>query len=98
MDIRIQNVRKQFDRFPALRLAREALEEGGSSPAVLNAANEVAVARFLAGSIRFTDISDLAARALEANRRPAPKSLEEVLEVDREVRAGVAMLIEERCA
>ena len=40
-------------RFPALRLAREALEAGGAAPIVLNAANEVAVASFLAGAIRF---------------------------------------------
>ena len=95
---RLDFERPDVDRFPALRLAREALEEGGSSPTVLNAANEVAVARFLEGSIRFTEISELAARALEDNKRTAPKSLEDVLEIDRDVRRNVAMLIEERCA
>ena len=46
-----------LDRFPALRLAREALEAGGAAPTVLNAANEVAVASFLAGEIGFADIA-----------------------------------------
>lgn len=87
-----------LDRFPALRLAREALEEGGSNPAVLNAANEIAVASFLEGGISFTDISALAARALESNRRPAPASLEDVLEIDRGVRRDVTALIAEHCA
>ncbi|MFL6744152.1 MAG: 1-deoxy-D-xylulose-5-phosphate reductoisomerase, partial [Sphingomicrobium sp.] len=50
-------------RFPALRLAREALEAGGAAPIVLNAANEVAVRRFLAGQIGFTDIAALVERA-----------------------------------
>src|SRR5437870_12530899 len=52
-------------RFPALRLARDALEAGGAAPIVLNAANEVAVASFLAGAIRFTEIAKLAAEALD---------------------------------
>ena len=51
-------------RFPALRLAREAAEAGGAAPAVLNAANEVAVAAFLAGGIGFMDIPNVVARAL----------------------------------
>lgn len=53
-------------RFPALRLAREALDEGGSAPAVLNAANEVAVAAFLAGRIGFPDIAQCVETTLEA--------------------------------
>src|SRR5689334_4026113 len=51
-------------RFPALRLAREALEEGAAAPIVLNAANEVAVASFLAGAIRFSDITSIVEEAL----------------------------------
>ena len=85
-------------RFPALRLAREALEAGGSLPIVLNAANEVAVARFLAGGIPFLDIPRLVERALEQNRHNAPSSLQEVIEIDREVRTAVSMQIEERCS
>ena len=87
-----------LERFPALRLAREALEAGGSAPAVLNAANEVAVATFLDGRIQFPDISRLVASALEGNERPGPQSIEDVFEIDREVRRDVTMLIEELCA
>jgi 1-deoxy-D-xylulose-5-phosphate reductoisomerase len=46
-------------RFPALRLARAAISEGGAKPAILNAANEVAVAAFLNGQIGFLDIAAL---------------------------------------
>ena len=87
-----------LERFPALRLAREALEAGGSAPAVLNAANEVAVATFLDGRIQFPDISRLVESALQENDRPGPQSIEDVFEIDREVRRNVTLLIEERCA
>jgi len=85
-------------RFPALRLAREALETHGSAPAVLNAANEVAVAAFLEGGIRFPDIARLVESALQQNDRPAPQSIEDVFEIDRDVRRSVTQSIEERCA
>jgi 1-deoxy-D-xylulose-5-phosphate reductoisomerase len=87
-----------LDRFPALRLAREALEAGGSAPAVLNAANEVAVATFLEGRIRFPEISRLVEAALDKNGHGGPRSIQDVFEIDREVRRDVSMLIEERCA
>jgi 1-deoxy-D-xylulose-5-phosphate reductoisomerase len=87
-----------LERFPALRLAREALEARGSAPAVLNAANEIAVAAFLEGEIRFPDIARLVERALQQNDRPAPRSIEDVFEIDRDVRRSVTLLIEERCA
>jgi 1-deoxy-D-xylulose-5-phosphate reductoisomerase len=87
-----------LDRFPSLRLAREALEEGGSAPAVLNAANEVAVARFLGGNIPFTDISRLVEAALAENSRPAPQTIEDVLSIDEDVRRTVGAAIEERCS
>jgi len=87
-----------LDRFPALRLARAAMEEGGSAPAVLNAANEVAVASFLNGRIRFTEIPRLVERALEENRRAAPDTIEEVFEIDGDVRRAVAGAVEEMCA
>ncbi|HEX6410044.1 MAG TPA: 1-deoxy-D-xylulose-5-phosphate reductoisomerase [Sphingomicrobium sp.] len=87
-----------LERFPALRLAREALEAGGSAPAVFNAANEVAVATFLEGRIRFPEISRLVESALDKNGRSGPQSIEDVFEIDREVRRDVSMLIEELCA
>ena len=86
------------ERFPALRLARKALEAGGSAPAVLNAANEVAVATFLDGKIAFPDISRLVGAALQDNDGSAPQSIEDVFEIDRKVRSEVTAMIEERCA
>ena len=76
-------------RFPALRLAREALEAGGSAPIVLNAANEVAVASFLAGEIAFPEIAASVERALSASDYPAPTTIAEVLEIDRLTRQRV---------
>jgi 1-deoxy-D-xylulose-5-phosphate reductoisomerase len=69
-------------RFPALRLAREALRAGGPAPAVLNAANEVAVEAFLSGAIPFLGIAELVERCLQETQEPAPASIEEVIEID----------------
>ena len=74
------------ERFPSLKLARQALEAGGSAPIVLNAANEVAVAAFLANHIDFAEIAGSVARALNAFSGKAPVSIEEVIDIDREVR------------
>ena len=82
------------DRFPATRLAREAVEAGGAAPAVLSAANEVAVAAFLAGQIAFTDISALVEQTLSCDLPPAPDSLDDVLAVDAEARARTARMLE----
>ena len=83
------------ERFPALRLARRALEAGGTHAIVLNAANEIAVAAFLAGHLAFTEISAVVARALdEGNMPPAPRDLGEVLDLDRATRARVAGMLE----
>jgi 1-deoxy-D-xylulose-5-phosphate reductoisomerase len=84
-------------RFPALRLAREALQAGGAAPIVLNAANEVAVAGFLAGRLRFLDIADFVERAVEQLDFAAPGSIEDVLEIDRATRSSVETLMTERC-
>ena len=86
-----------LERFPALRLARQALEEGGAAPLTLNAANEVAVTRFLAGELRFPDIADLVERTLGASQERAPTSIEEVIAIDQDVRRKVTALIEDRC-
>jgi 1-deoxy-D-xylulose-5-phosphate reductoisomerase len=84
-------------RFPALRLARTALEAGGSAPIVLNAANEVAVARFLEGRLRFPEIAEFVAQALEHPSFSAPTSIDEVVEIDRETRLLVEALMTEGC-
>ena len=69
-------------RFPALRLAREALEAGGGEAIVLNAANEVAVAAFLTGRIGFLDIVSLVEQAIAQVAAPAPRSIADVLDID----------------
>lgn len=81
------------DRFPATKLAREAAHAGGAAPAVLNAANEVAVAAFLDGQITFTQISALVARTLDQQLPPPPTSLAEVLGVDGEARRRAMELL-----
>ena len=86
-----------LDRFPALRLAREALEAGGAAPIVLNAANEVAVAGFLEGRLRFTDIARFVEQGLEQSTSDAPSSIEDVLEIDRSTRSRVEALMTESC-
>jgi len=85
-------------RFPALRLAREALEAGGAAPTVLNAANEVAVERFLAGAIGFTDIADIVERSLGLDDSASPCSIDDVIAIDDETRRNVAGLIQEACS
>jgi len=75
-------------RFPAVRLAREAAEQGGGRPAVLNAANEEAVTAFLAGELQFGGIVSCVEGALEAFGGGA-ETLPEILEADRFARAYV---------
>jgi len=73
-------------RFPCLRLAFEAIKAGGIMPAVLNAANEVAVAAFLDENIRFTDIAVVIEKTMQAFKPTSAKTLEQVLEADRQAR------------
>ena len=76
-----------LERWPCVRLAREALAAGGTAPAVLNAADEVAVSWFLEGRVRFTDIPDIIESAL-AGREAAPgESIEAILDADARTRA-----------
>ena len=75
-----------FDRFPALRLGREALDAGGAAPTILNAANEVAVAAFLDRKLGFGGIADLVEATLNAAQRQnltaEPESVDDALAVD----------------
>lgn len=85
-------------RFPALRLAREALKHGGAAPTVLNAANEVAVAEFLEGKISFLAITKCIENALtrfqsEQSFAKDPSSIEDVLEYDERARVFVHDMI-----
>jgi 1-deoxy-D-xylulose-5-phosphate reductoisomerase len=86
-----------LERFPSLRIAREALVAGGAAPVVLNAANEIAVECFLAGAIRFGDIPDLAGRALQEAKFDAPRSIDDVWEIDRVTRTRTRSMIEALC-
>lgn len=81
-------------RFPATRLAREAIEAGAGAPATLNAANEVAVAAFLDGQIGFMDITVVVENTLNRYSAPAPQCLDDVLNVDREARAAAREILE----
>ncbi len=74
------------EKFPCLTLARQALTRGGSAPVVLNAANEVGVAAFLEGRIRFTQIPDLIAEALDRAPARTLSTVEACVAVDRETR------------
>jgi 1-deoxy-D-xylulose-5-phosphate reductoisomerase len=81
-------------RFPATRLAREAAQAGGSAPAVLNAANEVAVAKFLAGHLPFTQIAAVVEAVLMRYSPPAAASLADVFAIDAAARAVANELLE----
>ena len=83
-------------RFPALRIARAALEAGGGAPCVLNAANEVAVAAFLDRRIGFLDIAATVERTLEALPDRRVERLEDVHAIDGEARAAARRIIGNR--
>lgn len=81
------------DRFPCLRLAYAALAAGGDMPAVLNAANEIAVAAFLRGAIGFLDIPRIIDQVMQRHRPSPLSSLEQVLLVDAWARQEAETLI-----
>ena len=79
--------RPDFARFPCLGLAYDALARGGTAPAVLNAANEVAVEAFLAGRLAFTGIAGVIAETLMAVPPSAADNLEQIMEADARARS-----------
>ncbi|MFK5913877.1 MAG: 1-deoxy-D-xylulose-5-phosphate reductoisomerase [Woeseiaceae bacterium] len=82
-----------YERFPCLRLAEEAIRKGGTAPAILNAANEIAVASFLDEKLKFNDIAYIIEQTLKnIPSRPA-KSLDEILEDDLAARKEAEHLI-----
>ncbi|WP_342105186.1 1-deoxy-D-xylulose-5-phosphate reductoisomerase [Methylobacterium sp. SI9] len=86
------------ERFPCLRIARAALAAGGAAPTVMNAANEIAVAAFIAGRIGFYGISDLVERActhFAGQYRAAPADVDEALAIDAHVRVWSAEALPE---
>jgi 1-deoxy-D-xylulose-5-phosphate reductoisomerase len=82
------------ERYPALGVARAALEAGGGVPAVVNAANEVAVEAFLEGKISFPDIVAVVSETAAAQGRlPAPATVEEAESIDREARRAASRIL-----
>ncbi len=77
-----------LEAFRCLSLARDAGRAGGTAPAILNAANEVAVAAFLAGAIRFPDIPAVVEQVLSQVAGEPVRALEQVLEADARARAA----------
>jgi 1-deoxy-D-xylulose-5-phosphate reductoisomerase len=82
------------ERFPALRLAREALEQGGGAPNVLNAANEVAVDAFLAKRIGFLDIARIVEAVLDRLAQSTVAGLDQILALDAEARRQALLLVD----
>ncbi len=84
-----------LERFPALRLARAVLAAGGTAPALLSAANEVAVEAFLAGRLAFTALAAAAEAVLDAQPRQDVLGLDAILEADHQARERARAWIEE---
>lgn len=82
-------------RFPALKLARSAMEAGGSAPVVLNAANEVAVDAFLNGRIGFLDIAELCARTLDDEVWCEVRDLDAIVDCDARARRRARAALKE---
>ena len=87
-----------FGKFPCLQLAYEVLTRGGTYPAVLNATNEIAVESFLAGQVRFTEISDLNNRVLDAHSSQPVRDLDGLIAADEWARARARAFLGQRVA
>ncbi|OAM27540.1 1-deoxy-D-xylulose-5-phosphate reductoisomerase [Eikenella corrodens] len=84
-----------YRRFPCLELAYQAMQAGGGVPCVLNAANEIAVAAFLAGRIRFTDIARTVRHCLEQDFSGSHHSLEGLLDLDAAARRAAEAFVQQ---
>lgn len=84
-----------YRRFPCLELAYQAMQAGGGVPCVLNAANEIAVAAFLAGCIRFTDIARTVRHCLEQDFSGSHHSLEGLLDLDAAARRAAEAFVQQ---
>ena len=93
---RLDFVAPDFERFRCLQLAYDVLREGGTAPAILNAANEVAVAAFLDGALPFLGIAQLDEAVLQALPAGPEGSLADVLAADAEARQLAHKLVRER--
>lgn len=84
------------ERFPALRLAREALKAGGNAPTILSAANEIAVEHFLAGGIGFLDIAETVEETMQRLPNARLDSLDDVYRFDGEARRAAREIVKSR--
>ena len=84
-----------YRRFPCLELAYQAMQAGGGVPCVLNAANEIAVAAFLANRIRFTDIAHTVRHCLEQDFSGSHHSLEGLLDLDAAARRAAEAFVQQ---
>lgn len=84
---RLEFFEPDFERFPCLGLAYDAMREGGTMPAAMSAANEIAVAAFLGRAIRLMDIPRVIAATMDAHKAQACSSIEAILEADRWARS-----------
>ena len=82
--------------FRCIDLAYAALEQGGSAPVVMNGANEELVAMFLAGKIGFLDIPETIEKVMDRMELTSPKTVDEILEIDREARRRAAVMVSDR--
>ena len=90
---RLEFEQPDFGRFPCLRLAKEAIQAGGTAPTVLNAANEIAVSAFLDLKIKFLDIPELVEFALSKHTVGVANSLDHIISADKETRDIVSQRI-----
>jgi len=89
----LQFEKPDFQRFPCLALAFEALVAGGTAPALLNAANEVAVQAFLDERIGFRDIDRVIARVMHENEHGAASSIDAVMAQDARARQAASLIV-----
>jgi 1-deoxy-D-xylulose-5-phosphate reductoisomerase len=93
---RLEFLDPDFMRFPCLKLAYEAMREGGTMPAAMSAANEVAVAAFLEGRIRFMEIPQTIGETMQSHQITPCSSIEAVLEADRWARSYARALVSDQ--
>ena len=81
-----------YDKFPLLKLTIECGKKGGIMPVVLNAANEIAVYKFLEGKIKFLDIEKIVFNEIENTNNISNPTIEEIFEIDKEVRKRITQI------
>lgn len=91
---KLEFYKPDYDKFPALRIAYESINEGGTVPAVMNGANEVAVHAFLDGRIKFTDIPRVIESVITSHKKGSGNTIEELVEADRWSREEATRIIE----